>query len=37
MIPIELIQSIQTEIQEAVKDYKLAAEGQEDKKVMVYA
>ena len=37
MIPVELIKSIQTEIQEAVKDYKLAAEGQEDKKVTVYA
>ncbi len=37
MIPVELIKSIQAEIQEAVKDYKLAAEGQEDKKVTVYA
>lgn len=37
MIPVELIKSIQTEIQEAVKDYKLAAEGQGDKKVTVYA
>ncbi len=37
MIAVELIQSIQAEIQEAVKDYKLAAEGQEDKKVTVYA
>ncbi len=37
MIPVELIKSIQTEIQEAVKDYKLAAEGQEDKKITVYA
>lgn len=37
MIPVELIKSLQAEIEEAVKDYKLAAEGQEDKKVTVYA
>lgn len=37
MTPIELINAIKTEIETAVKDYSLAAEGQGNKPITVYA
>jgi hypothetical protein len=36
MIPVRLIEALADEIRDATKDYKLRAEGQEDKKVTVY-
>ena len=36
MIPVRLIEALADEIRDATKDYKLKAEGQEDKKVTVY-
>ena len=36
MIPARLIEALADEIRDATKDYKLKAEGQEDKKVTVY-
>lgn len=37
MIPARMIRALKQEIEEAVKDYRLLAEGQEEKKVTVYA
>ena len=37
MIPARMITALKAEIEEAVKDYRLQAEGQTEKKVTVYA
>lgn len=37
MIPARLVMALRAEIADAVKDYKMEAENQEDKKVTVYA
>ena len=36
MTPARLVQAVTAEVKEAVKDYKMKAEGQEDKTVSVY-
>ena len=37
MIPVRLVQCLKAEIEIAVKDYRMKAEGQDDKRVSVYA
>ena len=37
MTPARLVQAVTAEVKEAVKDYRMKAEGQEDKAVSVYA
>lgn len=37
MIPVNLLFALKAEVEDAVKDYKMAAENQDDKKVTVYA
>ena len=37
MIPVRLVQCLKAEIEIAVKDYRMQAEGQDDKRVSVYA
>ncbi len=37
MIPVNLLFALKAEIEDAIKDYKMAAENQADKKVTVYA